>query len=166
MPALLLTLASASAGAGGTSTSPAAGTLILDESAYCRAHVQFGMDRLSPAGLRADGEKVLGKRAMDALKRDVRQRLGRKFDEATWMDHAYHSFQWLQYGGSRDAANPYAYTHSPPADWAGPDFDDSAWLYQRKPMMAGRTSGWFRRAGRSSKGSAVRAGRAPDGSGL
>ena len=157
-------LASGSAGGGvGPSTSPAADTLILDVSAYCRAHVQFGMDRLSPAGLRADGEEVLGKRAMGALKRGVRRRLGRKFDEVIWMDHAYHSFQWLQYGGSRDAANPYAYTLPPSAAWASPGFDDSAWLYQRKPLMAGPTSGWFRRAGffrfRFQVGDPARAGR-------
>ena len=36
------------------------GTLILDESAYCRAYYQFDVQRIAPKALKAEGEKVLG----------------------------------------------------------------------------------------------------------
>jgi len=124
-----------------------ASRVIFDETDYCRARVQFGMDRLSPDALRAEGKKVLGERGMWLVKRAAKGFLGKQFAEAIWPEFAFHSFQWLQYGGSRDRANPYAYTAPPPGDWMQPGFDDSGWLWQRKPFMVGRTYGWFRRAG-------------------
>lgn len=127
-----------------TAVSPAAVSAerILDETAYCRSYVQFKCERLSPASLRTDGEKVLGKRSLYGLKRRAGAVKG------AWTDNVYYSFQWLQYGGRRDRANRILDTPPPPAGWMRPEFDDSGWLYQRQPLMIGAASrrGWFRRA--------------------
>jgi len=48
-------------------------TLVLDESAYLRYYVQFGMDRLDPEALKRDGEKVLGQKGLARLERMVRR---------------------------------------------------------------------------------------------
>jgi hypothetical protein len=96
------------------------GRPILDETAYCRAYVQFACDRLSPGGLARDGKTVLGPRGMAGLKRTVQRRLGADFDEKRWMNEVYTSFQWLQYGGSRDAANLILGNDPPPPDWTTP----------------------------------------------
>ena len=42
------------------SAAPTNGTLILDESAYCRAYYRFDVQQISPRSLKAEGEKVLG----------------------------------------------------------------------------------------------------------
>ena len=49
-------------------------TLVLNESAYCRSYIQFGMDRVSPHLLKAEGAKVLGSRYLWGLKRSVKKR--------------------------------------------------------------------------------------------
>ena len=36
------------------------GTLILDESAYCRAWYRFDVQRIAPKAMKAEGEKILG----------------------------------------------------------------------------------------------------------
>ena len=107
----------------------AEGTLILDETAYCRAYVQFGCDRISPAALRKAAEdKLLNEGELKRLR-------GKNPDEAHWQDSVYQSYAWLQYGGDRNEADRHIYTPMPPADWVKPEFDDTRWLYQKKPLM-------------------------------
>jgi len=114
------------------------------------------MDRISPAALEAEGEKILGKRRMDRLKATVRrwhQRNvaagGEALDEARWMEEVYLSVQRQLWGGDRHRADRYSYTAPPAAGWMEPGFDDSTWLDQRAPAMvgAGLAVGGFRRAG-------------------
>lgn len=49
------------------------GTLILDESAYCRTYYQFGVQRIAPKVLKAEGEKVLGAALLGKLSKQVRK---------------------------------------------------------------------------------------------
>jgi len=116
-------------------------TLVLDESAYCRSYIQFGIDRIHPALLKAQGAKLLGKRGLWRLKKQVQARFrhkGRKWDEAGWMDDAMVNFVGLQYG-DRSAVDTLIHSPPPPADWAERSFDDSSWLRQRLPLMVGKT---------------------------
>ena len=89
----VLTGAIVSAGQGG-------GTLILDESAYCRAHYRFDVQRLAPKALKAEGEEVLGAVLMGRLRKGVQKRLASKnydWQKEDWRDHVavaveYNSF--------------------------------------------------------------------------
>ena len=120
----------------------AAETLILDETAYCRAHIEFGIDRIHPGLLRTDGEKLLGKRGLWRLKKSVQVRfrhVGKKWDDKTWIDDAMVNFVGLQYG-NRSAADTLIRVPPPPANWFRPEFDDSSWLRQRLPLMVGKAA--------------------------
>ena len=120
----------------------AAEHVVLDETAYCRAHVAFGIDRIHPALLKANGEHLLGKRGLARLKRSVQARFrhkGKPWDEKTWMDDAMVNFVGLQYGNRR-AADTLIRVPAPPDDWVRPGFDDSSWLRQRLPLMVGKTA--------------------------
>ena len=44
-----------------------AGTLILDESSYCRSYYRFDVQKIAPSALKAEGEKVLGAGLLLAL---------------------------------------------------------------------------------------------------
>ncbi len=137
LAAVALLHALAPAGAGGAE----AGTLVLDESAYCRAHIEFGIDRIDAALLKSMGEKLLGARGLRGLKAQVRRRwghLGRKWDEKAWMDEALVNFVGLQYG-DRSHADTLIRVPPPGRGWTGVDFDDSSWLRQRLPLMVGKT---------------------------
>ena len=57
--ALVLVLCGISASAAGGDRPPGRGDLVLDESAYWRYHVRFGVDRLDSAALKAEGEKEM-----------------------------------------------------------------------------------------------------------
>jgi len=119
----------------------AAETLVLDESAYCRSHIELGIDRIDPTLLKAEGAKLLGKRGLPGLKRSVKRRwahLGKPWDEKAWMDDAMVNFVGLQYG-DRSAVDTLIHVPPAPGDWAGPGFDDSQWLRQRLPLMVGKT---------------------------
>jgi len=86
--------------------------LVLDESAYCRSYIQFGMDRVSARLLRGEGAKAPGRRAPWGLKRSVKTRwgyLGKAWDAKSWMDDALIGFDGLQYG-DRTRAEVYADT--------------------------------------------------------
>ena len=129
------------------STSAPAASLVLDETAYCRAYVQFGMDRISPTALKAEGERILGQGGMGRLKADVyrwRRSQGKAVapgkppDDAEWTDQVYLSVHRQLWEGDRDRADRYCDTAPPSPGWAAPGFDDSLWLYQRAPLMVGR----------------------------
>jgi hypothetical protein len=76
------------------------GTLILDESAYCRAYYRFDVQRIAPKALKAEGEKVLGATLMERLQADVEKRLAPKhydWQKEDWRDYVtadveYNSF--------------------------------------------------------------------------
>ncbi len=128
------------AGAGGAD-SPA-GRLILDETSYNRAYVQFGLDRICPELLRREGEKLLGKKRLGLLKREVQRiwKLRKKpWDEAAWMDDATVLFRQNQAWslGIHGPINVLAYTPPPPAGWSAPDFDDGGWPRLRRSIMVG-----------------------------
>ncbi len=126
--------------------------LVLDESAYWRLHVQFGPDRLDAAALKAEGEKLLGAEGVKRLRGKVERYNkapfappGQEIDltKADWRDHALVWFPVGQGDSERAALNcrPPAPSASlragPPAEWASPDFDDSAWPRQRLPLLVG-----------------------------
>ena len=118
---------------------PQKGQVVLDHTSYCRQYVQFGMDRIEPALLRADSGKFLDAQNLEVLKRSVRQRfshLGRKWDDQAWMDDAMVFFVGLQYG-DRSQADSWASTPPPPEGWTAADFDDSSWPRQKIPFMVG-----------------------------
>jgi hypothetical protein len=65
------------------------GKLILDENAYWRYCVQFGIDILNREAVDRDGETALGKRGMKALENKVKnwkKILGR--DNEDWKENA------------------------------------------------------------------------------
>ena len=70
---LLAAIATGSSGQSGRVQPESAGKLLLDQSAYWRYHVQFGMDRIAPDLLGAAGEKVLGGKGMARLERMVKR---------------------------------------------------------------------------------------------
>jgi len=119
-----------------------AGRLVLDESSYNRAYVQFAVDRIDPGLLKREGEKVLDPGSLRALKREVRSVLkymGREWDEAAWMDNAYVLYRQGQAWspGKYGRMSALASRPPPPADWAGPDFDDAGWPKLRSSLMVG-----------------------------
>ena len=114
-------------------------TLVLNESAYCRSHAQFRAERISPESLR-DTKLELLKQDLGRVKTEVLRNAaywGVKPTEENWQEYYYPEIQWLQYGGSRGAVDPFIVSEPPPADWVKPGFDDSGWLLQRQPMMVG-----------------------------
>ena len=83
LPALLLL--TATRGLGGE------GTLVLDERVYFRHYYQRDWDVISPGSLKADGEKLLGKRGMARVKRNVQRRLKHlnlDWSKIDWQDRA------------------------------------------------------------------------------
>ena len=81
---ILMLLAASSAPAGEE-------TLVLDERVCFRHYYQRDWDIISPGPLKTDGEKLLGKRGMARLKRDVRRRLEHlklDWDKLDWRDRA------------------------------------------------------------------------------
>jgi len=116
-------------------------TVVVDETAYCRSYIIFGIDRIHPGLLAEQGRKLLGEQGMRRLKHSVRRRWGhleKPWDEQRWMDDAMVSFVGLQYG-NRSAADTLIHVPPPGPGWFMPDFDDAAWLRQRLPLMVGKT---------------------------
>jgi hypothetical protein len=117
------------------------GTLILDESAYCRAWYHFDVQRIAPKAMKAEGEKILGAGLTSRLMKDVKKRLASSnydWQKEDWRDHLtvaveYNSFArknriFIKVGGITD----------PPASgWLAADFDDSTWPHLRKPDAVG-----------------------------
>ena len=126
-----------------TGSAYAEGKVIVDESAYCRVYVEYGLDTISPEILKSKGKELLDARAFGALKNQVKRRWshrGWKWDESTWMDRALIGFVGLQ-SGDRSACDTLAWTPPPVEGWTALDFDDSTWLRQRFPVMVGPHGG-------------------------
>ena len=103
--------------------------VVLDESGYFRQYLRLGLNRYSPSVLKAEGEKVLTKVGFDRLKRDTErlfQQEGKDPAKIDWTEHVVMQL-WPNFTPVEAAA--------PPADWAAPEFDDRAWVLQRRPFQ-------------------------------
>lgn len=122
------------------------GKLILDERAYWRTYVEFGIDRISPELLKTQAEAILGKSTLKRLpgsaKRWLRPPFGEKLKAANintkdWRDFCYFNVVISQFTSHQDAAF-FASTPPPPDGWQNPDFDDGDWVRERIPVGMGR----------------------------
>ena len=111
-------------------------TLVLNESAYFRQHLVFGLERLSAKPLKEDAEKLFPKTSrsgLERLEKNVKKLLeGRGIDWAKtdWRDVAVYHFSRTQCGVDERGAMMLPALW-PPANWAEADFDDAQWLCQR-----------------------------------
>jgi len=117
------------------------GTLILDESAYCRAYYRFDVQRIAPKALKAEGEKILGATLMGRLPKQVQKRLAsRNYDwqKEDWRDHVTVEVEYNSFARKNRVFITVGGVTEPPADgWRGPEFDDSTWPHLRKPDGVG-----------------------------
>ena len=117
------------------------GTLILDESAYCRAYYRFDVQRIAPKALKAEGEKVLGPNLMGKTQKEVLKRLASKnydWQKEDWRDHVTVEVEFNSFARKNRVFIRVAGVTEPPADgWLGPEFDDSTWPHLRKPDGVG-----------------------------
>ena len=117
------------------------GTLILDETAYCRVYYRFDVQRVAAKALKAEGGKILGAGRMRRLQRDVHKRLAsRNYDwtKEDWRDHATVGVQYNSFARKNRVFLDVGGVTAPPAQgWRGPDFDDSTWPRLRKPDGVG-----------------------------
>ena len=117
------------------------GTLILDESAYCRAYYRFDVQRIAPKALKAEGEKVLGATLMGRLQKEVQKRLASKnydWQKEDWRDHVTVEVEYNSFARKNRVFIRVGSITEPPADgWRGPEFDDSTWPHLRKPDGVG-----------------------------
>jgi hypothetical protein len=134
------------------------GTLILDESAYCRAHYRFDVQRIAPKPLKAEGDKMLGAILMGRLQKEVEKRLASKnydWQEEDWRDHVTAEVEYNSFARKNRVFIRVGSITEPPADgWCGPEFDDLTWPHLRKPDGVGspaqytvgtpERSGWLR----------------------
>ncbi len=107
------------------------GTLILDESAYWRYHLQGHPAKLSYELMKQSAEKVLGEKPFKSLRdRHVRKlrKEGREGDD--WRKGlTYHTYYFN---------DPKVKSTPPPPDWMKPGFDDSDWGRYQKPFKMGK----------------------------
>jgi len=117
-----------------TRTAPASDkTLVLNNDGYFRVHYEFGLMRIQPGALKAEGEKLLGAGGMARLRRQTQGHLkDRKIDwkAVDWRDRARVHFRRTQLGDDTRAVEMIP-TIPPPGDWAKTGFDDGTWLRQR-----------------------------------
>ena len=117
------------------------GTLILDESAYCRAYYHFDVQRLAPKPLKAEGAKILNPAMLDRLRKEVQQRLASKqydWEKEDWRDHVTVEAEYNSFARKNRIFVRLGSITEPPADeWSGLEFDDSTWPRQRKPDGVG-----------------------------
>ncbi len=117
------------------------GTLILDESAYCRAWYQLDVQKIAPQALKADGEKILGAALMGKLQENVKNALAagtHDWQKEDWRDHVAVEAQYNSFARKNRVFIRLGTIAEPPPDgWRAGDFDDSAWLHQRKPDGVG-----------------------------
>jgi hypothetical protein len=125
----------------GKAATPAGGTLILNESAYCRAYYHFDVQKISPKTLKAEGESILGVNLMQRLQNGVKKSLAsRNYDwqKKDWRDHATVEVEFNSFARKNRVFIRVGSITEPPADgWCGPDFDDLTWPHQRKPDGVG-----------------------------
>jgi len=137
--------------------SDARGTLILDERASWRQYYRFGADLVSPAALRAEGEKTLGKPAFERLRaatardmtRSGRDNFGVVRASAIALEAARRcgttealrqprgspaAADWMEHVFLRMFFDPYT-APPPPDDWMAGPFDDSSWVLRRSPFQ-------------------------------
>jgi len=136
------------AGAQGPPKPSPAGQLILDEGAYWRHYVEFGLDRIDGKLLKADGEKVLGEKGMARLERMVRRWSGPPFVTAAeagrlarsdWRDDPpFWVTQVVNVGCDDERICFHVRSVSPPDDWTSPESAaPAAWPRQRLPLLVG-----------------------------
>lgn len=117
------------------------GTLILDETAYCRAHYRFDVQKVAPEALKAEGEKILGANLMGRLRKEVQKRLAsRNFDwqKEDWRDHVTVEVEYNSFARKNRVFIRVGSITEPPAHgWLAPEFDDSTWPHLRKPDGVG-----------------------------
>jgi len=102
----------------------------LRETCYWRQYYVTGLMRISPRGLRKEGEKWLSKTGLRRLRQDTRKYLdgrGIDWEKTDWQDVAVTHFPV----GVREAAMKIVPTIYPPEDWTSPEFDDGKWVRQR-----------------------------------
>ena len=120
---------------------------LVDESCYFRHYYQLDWDLISPAALKADGEKMLGKGGMQRLEAQVKARLAHlKIDWAAsdWRDRAVVRFACPNAGiQPSPEAEHFMNSPAPSSDWANVEFDDTQWPRQRKPFLVGKPSVGF-----------------------
>ncbi len=100
--------------------------VILDHTGYWRQYCRFGPDRVSPHLLEREGEKLLGSAVLSRAKRAAKEGMRKSgLDPAStdWRQHVIVRFFFDQYP-------PYVGT-LPPAEWAGPQFNDATWVMHR-----------------------------------
>lgn len=118
-----------------------AGTLILDESAYCRAYYQFDVQAIAPKTLKAEGQKLLGDVVMAKLQDDVKKRLAAQnydWQKEDWRDYVTVEAQYNSFARKNRVFVRLGSITEPPVEaWCRPDFDDSTWPHQRKPDGVG-----------------------------
>ena len=132
--------------AAGVADEPA-GTLVLDESAYWRYHVRFGIDRIDARALKAEGEKTLGRAGLTRLEKAVKRwsrppfvepGQAKDFRDADWRDDApFFVTQVANCGCNDERVSFHTRSDPPPADWMKADFADGAWPRRRLPLLVG-----------------------------
>ena len=134
--------------------------LILNESAYCRAHYRFDVQRIAPKTLKAEGEKILGAGLMRRLPRQVQKSLASEnhdWQKEDWRDHVTVGVQYNSFARKNRVFLTVGGVTEPPAEgWHRPEFDDSTWPHLRKPDGVGspaqytvgtsERNGWLRGA--------------------
>ena len=129
---------------------PAGGTLILDESAYCRVYHQLDVQKIAPQAMKAEGERILGATLMGKLQDDVKKSLAsgkHDWQKEDWRDHVTVEAQYNSFARKNRVFIRLGDITEPPADgWRESDFDDSAWPHLRKPDGVGtlERNGWLR----------------------
>ena len=117
------------------------GTLILDESACCRAYYRFDVQRIAPKALKAEGAKVLGATLMGKLQKEVQKRLAAKnydWQKENWRDHVTVEVEYNSFARKNRVFIRVGGVTEPPADgWLEPEFDDLTWPHLRKPDGVG-----------------------------
>jgi hypothetical protein len=120
---------------------PDCGTLVLDESAYCRAYYRFDVQRIAPKTLKAEGEKLLNPVMLDRLRKEVQIRLASKkydWEKEDWRDHVTVEAEYNSFARKNRVFIRLGTITEPLADqWRAPDFDDSTWPHVRKPDGVG-----------------------------
>jgi len=138
--ALGLVVVAGNASGGGDS---AGGALVLDERAYWRFYLVPGLDYVSGEALRAEGERLLGKRRLASLEgRTKKRNKGLDWKRVDWRDLVTVDFARIQRTvvgvEAETLRNAGVGMPGPPEDWAALDFEDGQWPRQRLPLLMGR----------------------------
>ncbi len=123
-----------------------AGVLVLDESTDWRCYMQFERDRIDARTLKADGEKIVGDKALARLEKSVKNvfslaGIEKDWTQTDWKEEACFFVTQITNVGSDDLRTwVHISGQPPPAKWTAPEFDDGDWFCQRLPMLAGNFS--------------------------